>query len=147
VPAIVISPYITAGSSVPQELIVIDGLAMPSYFDHTSIVKTVWDLFGLSSVQPSLTQRDAVAGSLAPILSSDAVNSTGAYTETVICAPSTLVYTADGTQTAFAMCGPTDTLTAAVVGETPSWLEVTYSGTSYLTITAAVSDPPNASRA
>jgi hypothetical protein len=72
------------------------------------------------------------------------VNSTGAYTETVICAPSTLVYTADGTQTAFAMCGPTDTLTAAVVGETPSWLEVTYSGTSYLTITAAVSDPPNA---
>jgi phospholipase C len=146
VPAIVISPLITAGSAIPQMFIVDDAATdPPAHFDHTSIIKTMWDIFSLTSVQPSLTNRDLNARSLAPSLQSDTVNTTGAYTETVICAPSTLVYTADGTQTAWAMSGPTDTLTAAVVGDTPSWLHVSSSGTSYLTITVKVSDPPSTS--
>ncbi|HXA16022.1 MAG TPA: alkaline phosphatase family protein [Thermoanaerobaculia bacterium] len=147
VPAIIISPYIAAGSAFPQMLIVNDAAENPpAHFDHTSIIKTVWDIFGLSSVQASLTDRDANAASLAPALEPDPVNTTGAYTETVICAPSTLVYTADGTQIAWAMSGPTDTLTASVVGDTPPWLSMTSAGTCYLTITVTVSNPPSTSQ-
>lgn len=61
VPAVIISPWIPAGS-ILQPLT--QGCSYP--FDHTSIIKTVRQLFGVSS---PLTDRDAVAPSLIPYLS------------------------------------------------------------------------------
>ena len=69
VPAIVVSPLITAGSTITPLG------SVP--FDHTSIIATVWDCFGLSSVAASLTSRDANAPNLMPFLTG--TNSTGQY--------------------------------------------------------------------
>jgi phospholipase C len=60
VPAVIVSPLIPANavSSTP--------------YDHSSVVKTVFDLFGLTSAvtgQTYLTQRDANANSVVPLLS------------------------------------------------------------------------------
>jgi phospholipase C len=74
VPAIVVSPFIAAGSTIR---------APSGYppFDHTSIIKTVWECFNLSSLlkSNSLTNRDAAAPSLMPFLSATANNSTGPF--------------------------------------------------------------------
>lgn len=67
VPAIIVSPFIAAGTTIsPPE-------GFPP-FDHTSILKTVWDCFNISD---SLTARDAAAPSLYPSLASTKVNTTG----------------------------------------------------------------------
>ncbi|MBS0419882.1 MAG: hypothetical protein JSR66_19375 [Proteobacteria bacterium] len=58
VPAVVVSPY------VPPGTIIRPPAATP--FDHTSIISTVMQIFGLG---PPLTRRDAVAPSLVPTLS------------------------------------------------------------------------------
>ena len=50
VPAIIVSPYIAPGTTIPP--------SGNTPFDHTSIIKTVWDIFGLPAGE-SLTQRDA----------------------------------------------------------------------------------------
>lgn len=66
VPAIVVSPFIAAGTTItPPD---------STPFDHASILKTVWDCFGISD---SLTSRDAAAPSLYPFLSSTADNNPG----------------------------------------------------------------------
>jgi phospholipase C len=70
VPAIIVSPYIASGSTIPP--------SGNTPFDHTSIIRTVWDIFGLPAAQ-SLTQRDANAPSLAKYLTSSASNNTGLY--------------------------------------------------------------------
>ncbi len=70
VPAIIASPYISSGTTITPP----SGSAP---FDHTSVVKTVWDIFNLSSGSaglPSLNQRDANAPSLVPFLSDTVVN-------------------------------------------------------------------------
>lgn len=75
VPAIIVSPFIPPGSTVRPP----SGSAP---FDHTSIIKTVWDCFNLSSLlspASSLTERDAAAPSLMPFLSATANNDTGLY--------------------------------------------------------------------
>lgn len=67
VPTLIVSPYIAPGTQIspPQ------GSAP---FDHTSIIRTVWDIFitnGNPTTQPSgssLTDRDAAAPSLYPFL-------------------------------------------------------------------------------
>jgi phospholipase C len=79
VPAIVVSPLIPPGTTVaPQG-------AVP--FDHTSIIKTVWDCFGLSSVAPSLTSRDAAAPSLLPSLTASTPNNPGVYSGPPLSSP------------------------------------------------------------
>jgi phospholipase C len=69
VPAIIVSPLIQAGTTISPP--------GSSPFDHTSIIKTVWDCFQLGS--GSLTNRDAAAPSLMPFLCSTPCNTTGAY--------------------------------------------------------------------
>ncbi len=67
VPAIIVSPFVAAGTTIPQSPI-----SPP--FDHSSIPKTVWDCFNIAD---SLTFRDSAAPSVYDHLSSTAVNTTG----------------------------------------------------------------------
>ena len=66
VPALIVSPSLkTMGSTITS--------STPTAFDHTSIIKTVWEIFNLSqgsAGMPSLNSRDANAPSLSPFLSS-----------------------------------------------------------------------------
>lgn len=68
VPAIVVSPFVGAGTTICPP---------PGFppFDHSSILKTVWDCF---NIPDSLTYRDAAAPSLYQSLSSTPDNTTGA---------------------------------------------------------------------
>ncbi|WP_419759308.1 alkaline phosphatase family protein [Acidisoma sp.] len=76
VPAVIISPLIPPGSIIrpppPADQADVEGQATSpegTPFDHTSIIKTVQELFDLG---PPLTARVAAAPSLLPALSSDA---------------------------------------------------------------------------
>jgi phospholipase C len=75
VPAVIVSPWIPPGSKVrapgwaPQS-----DLRTGPPFDHTSIIKTVRELFGLGG---ALTGRDKAAPSVLPILSLAAPNNDG----------------------------------------------------------------------
>ena len=76
VPTIIVSPYVTQGSTISP--------TGSTPFDHTSIIKTVWECFNLSTASvTSLTQRDAQAPGLLSFLSNDICNQTGQYTGTV----------------------------------------------------------------
>ncbi len=59
VPTIIVSPYVAHGSTITAP-------AGGRVFDHTSIIKTVWDVFGLADNRgpASLTERDLNAPSL-----------------------------------------------------------------------------------
>ncbi len=70
VPAIIVSPYIAQGTTIPP--------SGSTPFDHTSIIRTVWDVFGLPAGE-SLTQRDANAPSLSQYLTASPSNQTGTY--------------------------------------------------------------------
>ena len=67
VPAIIVSPFIKAGTTIRPKA------GFPP-FDHASILKTVWDCFNIAD---SLTKRDAAAPSLYTSLSCTADNTTG----------------------------------------------------------------------
>lgn len=60
VPAIIVSPFVAPGSTISPPT----GSATP--FDHCSILKTVWDCFGVTD---ALTARDAAAPSIYASLS------------------------------------------------------------------------------
>ncbi len=69
VPAIIVSPYIAQGSTITPG-------SIP--YDHTSIIRTVWECFNLSTASTtSLTERDANAPSLLTSLTSDPDNKPG----------------------------------------------------------------------
>lgn len=76
VPAIIVSPYISAGSRITPT---------SGTFDHTSIIRTVWDIFLTNAHPPnppsvsSLTERDAEgsAASLYPLLDFNIFNNPG----------------------------------------------------------------------
>lgn len=133
VPAIIVSPYIIPGSAIPPELFVADGTTSQPFFDHTTIVKTVWDIFNLSappSTTSSLNDRDAAAPSLAPFLSATTVNPTGVLTGVVVAGPlsSVISYsTSDGSLSPssasrfFASAGPSVPLTFTI---SEDWLTV-----------------------
>ena len=109
VPAIVISPLIAQGSTVRA--------ATP--FDHTSIIRTVWEAFGLTQgTTTSLSARDAAAPSLLPFCT--ASNTTGPFSGTIVCAPSALVFLGTGTLMLYASAGTTE-LSAAPENQ-PSWV-------------------------
>jgi len=77
VPAIIVSPFIGAGTTIVPPKDVPPKDVRPKHFppfDHASILKTVWDCFNIAD---SLTFRDAAAPSLYPFLSSSAGNATG----------------------------------------------------------------------
>lgn len=137
VPAIIVSPGILPGTTVPLEPPLV-GLA-PQIFDHTSIIRTVWEVFGLDSQQPSLTDRDAVAPSVWPSIQNSVVNHTGPYDGPVVCGPATLVFTGHGSQAAFAGSAPKDRLTATVKNG-GTWLSIpaNTTGTTPLKIVATV---------
>lgn len=69
VPAVIVSPWIAPRSLVRPA----DPTATP--FDHTSIIRTLRDLF--PAVGAALTQRDAAAPSLLPFLTLDAPSNNG----------------------------------------------------------------------
>jgi phospholipase C len=75
VPALLISPWITAGSTIRPASATIP-------FDHTTIIKTVFDCF-LPSGTASLTDRDGAAESLIPLLTGSG-NSPGAIPLNII---------------------------------------------------------------
>jgi phospholipase C len=71
VPAVLVSPYIPPGSKIRPPANA-DGSVTP--FDHTSIIKTLRDLFNLGN---KLTERDDAAPSLVSALSLGAPNNDG----------------------------------------------------------------------
>ena len=78
VPTIIVSPLIAQGSTIRPTISSSPYPPAGTFpFDHTSIIKTVWDCFDLSTFLslPSLTRRDLNAPSLMPFLT--ASNSTG----------------------------------------------------------------------
>lgn len=75
VPAIIVSPFIDAGTTITPP---------PGFppFDHASILKTVWDCF---NIPDSINFRDGAAPSLYQALSSTAENKTGTCNVTLDC--------------------------------------------------------------
>ncbi len=131
VPAIIVSPLIAPGSTIR------DPNGAP--FDHTSIIKTVWDLFNLSGSPPSppsLTARDAAAPSLVDFLvpGSPPVNNTGPISGVLLSAPSFMVFSYDTNdssapiydQILVASDGGTNPPTATPLNP-PNWLTVSSS--------------------
>jgi phospholipase C len=80
VPAILVSPYIPAGSIIrPDGFSYVQGNGTSTTngvtpFDHTSVIRTIAECFNISSGAANLTQRDANAPSLANALSLTASN-------------------------------------------------------------------------
>ena len=80
VPAILVSPYIPAGSIIrPAGFSFVQGNGTSTTngvtpFDHTSVIKTIVECFNINSGAQTLTQRDANAPSLASALSLTASN-------------------------------------------------------------------------
>jgi phospholipase C len=94
VPAVLVSPYIPPGSKIrpPQNA---DGFTTP--FDHTSIIKTLRELFDLGV---ALTARDEAAPSLVSALSLAAPNNDGpAWIAPTLVTPSPDVVSARATAT------------------------------------------------
>lgn len=141
VPAIIVSPCIAPSSTVRS--------SVP--FDHTSIIKTLFDLFGLATTStPFLTQRDAAAPSLVPFLAASSINATAAFSGTILCGPSSLAFGGSGTFVAFAAAASTTLAATVVSGGT--WLSIaTESVAQYpaatpllqITATAAVGNLPS----
>lgn len=90
VPAILVSPLIAPGTTIRAK-------EEGKYFDHSSIVKTVWDIFNLSqspqTVTPlsvtSLTARDAAAPSIKDSLIGS--NLAGPFNSAVVASPSFVI--------------------------------------------------------
>ena len=86
VPAIIISPLIAAGGTIRAK----------TAFDHSSIVRTVFDIFNLSTKEmPSLTARDAAAPSVNDYLAQSTVNATDAFSGLIVAGPGSLVFLHD----------------------------------------------------
>jgi len=114
VPAILISPYIQSGTTIRG-----DGTP----FDHASIVKTVWDVFSLSTAEvTSLTQRDANAPSVASHLDAGANNNPPVFSGTIVASPSALIFDGITSQTLLFSAGPGVAPGASVGGD--SWLQL-----------------------
>jgi phospholipase C len=112
VPAVIVSPQIAPGTTIRA------GTA----FDHSSIVKTVWDIFALSegsSGAPFLTQRDFHAPSLVPALTGS--NPAGAFSGTIVAGAGSLTFTyvrftgEPGPQFILASAGPSVQLAVSVL--------------------------------
>jgi phospholipase C len=138
VPAIIVSPWITPGSTIR------DPNGAP--FDHTSMIKTMWDLFPLSQSSPpmaSLTKRDAAAPSLKRFISDTMNKNTQAFSGVLLAAPSFLDFRYNtessepsATQVIVACDGGTKPPTVSCSAD---WLTLTNSTTgNTLTLTVSV---------
>ena len=146
VPAIIVSPLIEAGSTIAPS---------SGVFDHSSIVATVWENFGLSnspSTVTSLTARDAGAPTLNAALTGS--NPTGAFSGTIVACPTVVIFTAlhvtgASSQVMLASAGPGVTLTVTATGTAKDdlgnekiWLQASASagtpGTNLTVITISV---------
>ena len=112
VPAIIVSPLVEGGSTIAPS---------SGSFDHSSIVKTVWDIFNLSaspSTVTSLTARDAAAPTLTTALTGS--NSTDVFSGVIVVCPTVVIFNSShlGTspQTMLASAGPGATLTVTASG-------------------------------
>jgi phospholipase C len=137
VPAIIISPMIEKCSRVRATESQNPSVEAP--FDHTSIIRTVWEAFNLTQGSTtSLTDRDAAAPSLIGFCG--ASNDTGPFIGTIICAPSALVFLGNSTLMFYASAGPAEL--AAVMNDRPSWVKTFDqhwdSATSLLTVVVGV---------
>ncbi|HEY3836529.1 MAG TPA: alkaline phosphatase family protein, partial [Bryobacteraceae bacterium] len=97
VPAIIVSPLIAPGTTIrAAPANVIEPPPGKAFFDHSSIIRTTWDIFGLSAGShglPSLTGRDLVAPSLAALLTSQPSNTTGAMCGVIVAGARSLTFT------------------------------------------------------
>jgi len=126
VPAIVISKYIKPGSAI-QAPPPPPPPTLPTVFDHTSIVRTVSDVFELAKHGCApLTARDAVAPSLVPSLDLTLTNDAPAFSGQIIASPSAVIIDTRGfsppSRILLASAGPEFKLTAAGSGE--AWFSV-----------------------
>lgn len=139
VPAIFVSPYIKQSSTLRPVLLDVPIVGkVYGWYDHTSIMKTVRELF---AIDPGpLSNRDAQASSFAKFIEPEQVNFTGQYSGALVVAPGTLVFSDSTPQTAFASAGSTVTVTASTSAD---WLTIATSGTTYLQISVT----PNANLA
>jgi phospholipase C len=132
VPAILISPLIAQGTTIRAT----NDQGQPLPFDHSSIVRTVWENFGLGS--GSLTQRDLNAPSVTDSLTALPTNTTGAFTGTIVCSPTSILFTKSDMQTLYASAG-SGTLSASFApGSSQEWLSFVSSyddATNMLTVT------------
>jgi hypothetical protein len=107
VPAIIISPWITPGSTIRA--------AQP--FDHTSIIRTVLDTF--LEQKTSLTSRDAAAPSLIDCLAGAPSATTAPFGGVILPCPSSLVFEMHhddtATQTILVSAGSTIPLTVSAM--------------------------------
>jgi phospholipase C len=91
VPAIVVSTNIAAGTTIRSS-----GpgtaLPLPPPFDHTSIIRTVRDIFDLSAGgATSLSERELAAPSLSPFVDAAAGNPAPPFAGTIVANPSALL--------------------------------------------------------
>lgn len=136
VPTIVVSPWVTAGSTIRSTT------SVP--FDHASILKTVRDVFLSSTDAQPLNPRDAAAPSLMPGLTGGPVNKTGPFEGEIVCGPRSLYFYWHHllpdplAQTILASAGPGYGLTAYGSTGSEQWLSVGATGATALTITVNV---------
>jgi phospholipase C len=124
VPAIFVSPLIAPGTAVSVP-------AGQTPFDHSSIVRTVWDLFiePVPATPASLTNRDAAAPSVVTypgLLGETPTNPAGEFGGLILCNPGSLVFSGNASQTIVAGAAGL-ALTASFVqgGSEPAWLTLT----------------------
>jgi len=135
VPAILISPMIASATTIRPPA--------DTPFDHATIVKTVWDAFGLSNDWTSLTERDENAPTLfsSEYLSATVNNDPGAFSGTIVANPMVLVFDNLATQVLQASAGPKITLSVTYDTSLP-WLTVSTAagdtGTNLLLVTVTV---------
>ena len=122
VPAIIVSPYVAQASTIRA--------ASGASFDHTSIIQTVYEIFGIAGAKnalSSLTSRDANAPSLVPFIGSAANNNPLAFSGTIVASPSQLIFNGAASFTLLASAGPCLSLTAST---SQDWIVVTPLSTS-----------------
>lgn len=113
VPAIIVSPLAGPGTTIRS-----DGTP----FDHASIVRTVWDVFDLSTSDvTSLTKRDANAPAVTDFLNATADNNPPVFSGTIVASPSALVFDGLLQMNLLASAGPGFTLTVSYGGVSP-WM-------------------------
>jgi phospholipase C len=120
VPAIIVSSAITSGEAIRS--------STATKFDHSSIVRTVLDIFVPPPGSTSLTDRDQNAPSLVSSLGATG-NPTDLYGGRILCGPMSLSFASDNLvpQYLLASAGPTIGLSATAQ---PSWLSFGATGTS-----------------
>lgn len=124
VPAIIVSPYIGAGTQVTPD----EGV-----FDHSSIVRTAWTILNVG--EGSLTPRDAGAPSLAASVNLSLSNDAPPFSGTIVPSPSQIIIVSDRlfpkSRILLASAGPGIALTATGASietwkdEGQNWLTVT----------------------